>query len=110
MSIRTPSWPYLPSRTRRPWTFSAGLKERGFRMGLISNTAMTPGVTFREFLRQHGMIEFFDVLTFSDELQRCKPGAIPFTSTLAQLDTQRPGRSAHIGDQFVHDILGCQAG
>ena len=85
----------------------AGLKGRGFRMGLISNTAMTPGVTFREFLRQHGMIEFFDGLTFSDELQLCKPGAIPFTSTLEQLDAG-PGESAHIGDQFVHDIFGAK--
>lgn len=85
----------------------ASLKDRGFRMGLISNTAMTPGVTFREFLRQHGMIEFFDVLTFSDELQQCKPGAIPFTSTLDLLEAA-PGESAHIGDQFVHDIFGAK--
>ena len=40
------------------------VKDMGLRIGLISNTGMTPGVTFRQFLDQHNMLGFFDTLTF----------------------------------------------
>lgn len=79
----------------------------GLRMALISNTAMTPGVTFRQFLEQHEMLGFFDVLTFSDELKWSKPGPQPFLSTLEQMQAA-PECSVHVGDHFVHDICGAK--
>ena len=32
----------------------------GLGIGLISNTGMTPGYTFREFLARHGLLEYFE--------------------------------------------------
>ena len=70
------------------------VKEMGLRIGLISNTGMTPGVSFRRFLEQHGMLEFFDVLTFSDEVRLAKPAAEIFLLTLRALDAEPgPGHS-----------------
>ena len=43
------------------------VRAMNLRIGLISNTGMTPGYTFREFLRRHDLLRYFDVLTFSDE-------------------------------------------
>ena len=48
------------------------LKTTGCKLGLISNTAMTPGVAFRRFLKEHSMLDFFDVLTFSNEVKLSK--------------------------------------
>ncbi len=79
----------------------------GMRIGLISNTAMTPGVTFRKFLERHEMLGFFEALTFSDELMSSKPGPRPFTVTLEQLQSA-PENAVHVGDNFVHDVCGAK--
>ena len=50
-----------------------GVREMGMRIGLISNTGMTPGTTFRTYLENTGMLGFFDALTFSDEVKMSKP-------------------------------------
>ena len=50
-----------------------GVKDMGLRIGLISNTGMTPGTTFRTYLANTGMLDYFDTLTFSDEVKMSKP-------------------------------------
>ena len=72
-------------------------KAAGLRIGLISNTGMTPGVAFRKFLEQHNMLDFFDTLTFSDEVKLAKPGKEIFLLTLGELGTE-PAESVHVGD------------
>lgn len=81
------------------------VKGMGLSIGLISNTGMTPGYTFREFLQQHGLLQYFDVLTFSDEVLLAKPSDEIFLMTVRSLDTS-PTASIHVGDHVSNDVVG----
>ena len=81
------------------------LKDMGLALGLISNTAMTPGVTFRTFMAAQGMLGYFDVLTFSDEVKIAKPSPEIFLMTLRAMGAS-PAQTAHVGDHLVNDVVG----
>ena len=83
------------------------VKAMGLRVGLISNTGMTPGVAFRQFLDQHGMLKYFDALTFSDEVKLAKPSPEIFLMTLRGLGTT-PNQSVHVGDHVQNDVVGAK--
>jgi HAD superfamily hydrolase (TIGR01509 family) len=82
-----------------------GVKKMGLRIGLISNTGMTPGVAFRRFLDEHGMLRYFDALTFSDEVKLAKPSDEIFLMTLKALGVS-PAESVHVGDHVQNDVVG----
>lgn len=81
------------------------LKRRGYRLGMISNTGMTPGRLFRRYLAQHDLLDFFQALTFSDEVRLAKPSTEMFHMTLDALGTA-PEKSVHLGDHIQNDVLG----
>ena len=81
------------------------VRDMGLRIGLISNTGMTPGYTFREFLDRHDLLQYFDVLTFSDEVLLAKPSDEIFLMTVKSLDAS-PGNTIHIGDHVTNDVVG----
>jgi putative hydrolase of the HAD superfamily len=84
------------------------LAEAGVRLGLISDTGVTPGRVLRHFLERDGLIDYFDALSFSDETGYPKPDRRMFLHTLARLDTD-PGEAAHVGDMPRTDIAGARA-
>ena len=79
--------------------------QMGYRIGLISNTGQTPGYLFRIYLKQLDMLKFFDVLTFSDEVELTKPSVEIFKMTLKSLGTT-PEKSIHVGDHLKNDVIG----
>ena len=79
------------------------IRQMGLKLGLVSNTGMTPGVSFRRFMSEHGMLEYFDLLTFSDEVGVAKPGAEIFAITLAGLGAT-PAQAIHVGDHILNDV------
>ena len=83
------------------------VRDMGLRIGLISNTGMTPGTTFRTYLANTGMLDYFDILTFSDEVKLSKPAEEIFLMTLRSLDTT-PGQTAHVGDSIRNDVAGAR--
>ena len=83
------------------------IKAMGLRIGLISNTGMTPGTTFRQFLDQQGLLQYFDVLTFSDEVKLSKPSNQIFLMTLDSLGAT-PEQTAHVGDHVQNDVVGAK--
>ena len=83
----------------------AAVQALGLRIGLISNTGMTPGYTFREFLRRHNLLGYFDVLTFSDEVLLAKPGDTIFLMTIAEMGLS-PQAVIHVGDHVTNDVVG----
>ena len=83
------------------------VKAMGLRIGLISNTGMTPGVTFRSYLEQQGMLEYFDTLTFSDEVKLSKPSLQIFQMTLRSLGAA-PEQAVHVGDHVENDVVGAK--
>ncbi|PKB65992.1 MAG: hypothetical protein BZY81_08400 [SAR202 cluster bacterium Io17-Chloro-G4] len=81
------------------------LKAMGLGIGLISNTGMTPGALFRTFLEQHGLLSYFDTLTFSDEVKLAKPNREIFMLTLRAMGAS-PSESIHVGDHVTNDVVG----
>ena len=82
-------------------------KELGHRVGLISNTGMTPGATFRVYMEQVGLLEYFDVLTFSDEARVSKPAQEIFLGTAHELGLP-PEQLVHVGDDILNDVRGAR--
>ena len=83
------------------------VKTMGLRIGLISNTGMTPGSTFRRYLDQQGMLKYFDTLTFSDEVKLAKPSDEIFLLTLRSLGADPP-ETVHVGDHVQNDVVGAK--
>ena len=86
------------------------IRTAGYRMGLISNTGMTPGVTFRAYMERLGLLEYFEVHTFSDEVRLAKPAREIFRGTLEAMGAAA-GETVHVGDHLLNDVYGAkQAG
>lgn len=83
------------------------LRERGVRMGLISDTGITPGRVLRRAMARDGLLPFFQHCTFSDEVGRTKPHPLPFQCTLEALGVEAP-LATHIGDLPETDIAGAK--
>ena len=81
------------------------VKAMGLRIGLISNTGTTPGEIFRQYMDQLGLLKYFDVLTFSDEVKMSKPGEEIFHMTLGSLGAT-PAQTIHVGDHVRNDVVG----
>ena len=79
-----------------------------FRLGLISDTWLTPGSLLRERMERHGLRRFFSVLVFSDETGLRKPHSHQFESALSVLGV-RPAECVHVGDTESTDIRGAKA-
>lgn len=85
----------------------AKLHARGVKIGLISDTGLTPGRVVRTFLERDGFLPFFSALTFSDETGYPKPEPRMFLATLDALGAAPEG-AAHIGDTPHTDIAGAK--
>ncbi len=83
------------------------VRSMGLRMGMISNTGMTPGSTFRTYLANTGMLNYFETLTFSDEVKMAKPGKEIFLLTLREMNAA-PEQAIHIGDSVRNDVVGAK--
>jgi len=87
------------------------LAAQGVRLGVISNTGRTPGMVLRRFLEREGLLRYFEVVTFSDEIGLRKPEAEIFHRTLAKLGPElglEPHQVAHIGDNPEADVEGAR--
>jgi putative hydrolase of the HAD superfamily len=82
------------------------LSER-YRLGLISDTGLTPGRVLRDIMRRDQLLSYFEALTFSDELGAAKPRPKPFLRTLNLLDVEA-AKAAHIGDLPETDLRGAR--
>ena len=83
------------------------VKSAGYRVGLISNTGMTPGYAFRTFLAEKGLARYFDVMAYSDEMLLAKPSVPMFQRTLEELGAE-PDETVHVGDHLRNDVLGAK--
>jgi len=86
-------------------TVLQGVKDMGLKMGLISNTGMTPGFTFRHYMEERGMLDYFHTLIFSDEVKLAKPANEIFTIALEALGAT-PEQTIHVGDHVINDVVG----
>ena len=78
-----------------------------YPLGIISDSALTPGSFVRKLMARDGILQFFTAFTFSDETDHTKPQVVQFHSTLAELNAE-PAEALHIGDIFRTDIVGAK--
>jgi len=97
-----------PAPVRSVRRLLEALRERGLRIGLISDTGITPGRILRAVMARHGLLSFFQYCTFSDEVGWAKPHPVPFRRTLTALEVEAPF-AMHIGDLPETDIVGAKA-
>ena len=88
----------------------AGVKRLSgkYRLGIISDTIVTPGSGIRQILKDWGILDCFQAWSFSDELGHSKPHPAVFKNIVSQLGVSA-GELCHVGDRYEKDLLGAQS-
>lgn len=84
------------------------LRASGLRLGIVCDVGLTPSTVLREHLDRHGLTEFFEVMSYSDETMHYKPHPAPFSHVLNRLGVP-PSEAVHIGDNRRTDVRGAQS-
>ncbi len=77
------------------------------KLGVISDSGVSPGSSLTQLLERFGFTEYFDVLVFSDEVGVAKPQRPMFEAAANGLDVP-PVEILHIGDLEYSDIVGAR--
>jgi putative hydrolase of the HAD superfamily len=80
------------------------LRDRGIRIGLISNTVW-PADAHRRDLERYGLLHHFDAMLFSSETGLWKPDPRVFQRALEAVGA-RADQAVYVGDQLAEDIGG----
>jgi HAD superfamily hydrolase (TIGR01549 family) len=83
------------------------LKDAELEVGLVCDTGFNPGRVVRRHLEDCDLLDYLDVLCFSDEVGVPKPGNEIFAKALAELGA-RPPEAIHVGDLKRTDIAGAR--
>ncbi|MGI5921117.1 MAG: HAD family hydrolase [Syntrophomonadaceae bacterium] len=78
-----------------------------YKLAVICNTGITPGSILRQFIKNNGLEEYFQMLVFSDEVGWAKPNPQIFHHTLKGIRVLN-SQAAHIGDDAITDIIGAK--
>jgi HAD superfamily hydrolase (TIGR01509 family) len=78
-----------------------------YRLGVISDTGITPGRAMRRYFEDRGLMGHFTSLVFSDETGLCKPHPDVFRRALGELGAE-PREAVHVGDLLRTDIAGAK--
>ncbi len=82
------------------------LRERGIRIGLLSNTHW-PRRWHEHWLERDGVLDLIDVRVYTSDLHHTKPHPEAFRTVLAALEASAE-RSVFVGDRPVDDISGAK--
>ena len=113
----SPTDELLASYTRawEPHTFTdpeaagllAGLRERGIRIGVLSNT-MWPRCWHEEVFRRDGLLGLIDGAVYSSEIPWAKPHPEAFRAAMAAVGVAEPGACVFVGDRPYDDVHGAK--
>jgi len=84
------------------------LRERGLRIGILSNTVWERGHHERVFARD-GVLDLVDGAVYSSEISWTKPHPEAFLAAAAAVGVSDPARVAFVGDRPFDDIHGASA-
>ncbi|MFQ5619430.1 MAG: HAD family hydrolase [Rhodospirillales bacterium] len=79
-----------------------------YKLGVVSDTILTPGARLRDLLEAHGLKRYFAGFAFSDEVGHSKPDPAMFRSAAGQLGVEVT-EMVHVGDRDHNDVRGPQA-
>ncbi len=82
------------------------LKQRGYRLGLVSNFCNLPEVAY-ENIRQIHLLDWFDAAVLSCEIGWRKPSARIYRTICDRLEVD-PADCLFVGDRLIEDIQGPQ--
>ena len=83
------------------------LRERGLRIGLLSNTHW-PRPFHEHFLERDGLIELIDARLYTSEMPFQKPHPSAFRAALGAVGVDDPTRAVFVGDRPFDDISGAK--
>lgn len=84
-----------------------GLRERGIRVGVLSNTLWPREHHERVFARD-GLLDLIDGAVYSSEMEVGKPHRDAFAAALAAVGEPDPAHAVFVGDRSWDDIEGAQ--
>ncbi len=84
------------------------LRERGLRVGVLSNTIWSRDYHERVFARD-GVLEHLDGAVYSSEIAFVKPHPEAFAAALDAVGVDEPGRAVFVGDRLFDDVFGAGA-
>jgi putative hydrolase of the HAD superfamily len=83
------------------------LRERGLRIGLLSNTHW-PRAFHEDFLARDGLVDLIDVRLYSSELPHMKPHPSVFHAALEAVGVDDPSAAVFVGDRPHDDVFGAK--
>jgi putative hydrolase of the HAD superfamily len=83
------------------------LRERGLRIGLLSNTHW-PRAFHERFLARDGLVELIDARLYTSEMPFQKPHPSAFEAALRALDVEQPEGAVFVGDRPWDDVVGAR--
>jgi putative hydrolase of the HAD superfamily len=84
------------------------LRERGLRIGLLSNTHW-PREFHEHFLERDGLDGLIEARLYTCELAHIKPHPAAFAAVMAALDIRDPARAVYVGDRLYDDVFGARS-
>jgi putative hydrolase of the HAD superfamily len=83
------------------------LRERGLKIGLLSNT-MWPRAWHERFLERDGLLDLIDARVYTSDLEFSKPHPHAFAAALAAIGVDEPAHAMFVGDRPYDDISGAK--
>jgi putative hydrolase of the HAD superfamily len=85
----------------------SGLRERGIRVGVLSNTLWSRD-HHEEIFERDGVLELFDGAVYSSEIPWTKPHPEAFLAAMTAVGVDEPARCVFVGDRLFDDVWGAQ--
>ena len=84
-----------------------GLRDRGIRIGVLSNTIWTRAYHESVFERD-GVLHLLDGAVYTSEIEHAKPHVEAFRAALDAIGVSDPAAAAYVGDRAYEDVHGAQ--
>lgn len=84
-----------------------GLRERGIRVGVLSNTIWSRAYHEQVFARD-GVLHLIDGAVYTSEIDRAKPHRAAFRAAMAVVGVSDPRSCVYVGDRPYEDVHGSQ--